>query len=204
LYWTLSQDERALLANKTGATRLAFALLLKLFQRDGRFPERREEIAGNIVTYLAQQLGVSPDVYLAVDWSERTQRQHRAQIREHCGFRVFGAQDEAEFVTWLRARVTTPNPEAETLKLAAYGHLRAQHLGHRNRLACVGCSMMRCDTARTSWSQTPSHCVPPRRVQHSMRSSRRAHPMRTTAVLSKPPFFPSALNLLRSKRTRAR
>jgi Domain of unknown function (DUF4158) len=44
LYWTLSQDERALLANKTGATRLAFALLLKLFGRDGRFPERREEI----------------------------------------------------------------------------------------------------------------------------------------------------------------
>jgi len=39
LYWTLSQDERALLANKTGATRLAFTLLLKLFQRDGRFPE---------------------------------------------------------------------------------------------------------------------------------------------------------------------
>ncbi len=127
LYWTLSQDERALLANKTGATRLGFALLLKLFQRHGRFPERREEIAKNIVTYLAQQVGVSPDVYLAVDWSERTQRQQRAQIREHCGFRVFGAQDEGEFVTWLSARVTTPNPEAETLKLAAYGHLRAQH-----------------------------------------------------------------------------
>src|SRR6266545_1297605 len=128
LYSTLSQDERALLANKTGATRLGFALLLKLFQRDGRFPERREEIAGNIVTYLAQQVGVSPDVYLAVDWSERTQRQQRAQIREYCGFRVFGAQDEGEFVAWLSARVTTPNSEAETLKLAAYSHLRAQHI----------------------------------------------------------------------------
>jgi hypothetical protein len=149
LYWTLSQDERALLANKTGATRLGFALLLKLFQRDGRFPERRKASAENIVTYLAQQVGVSPDLYLAVDWSERTQRQQRAQIREHCGFRVFGTQDEAEFVTWLSARVTTPNPEAETLKLAAYGHLRAQHLEHLSRLAYVGCSTMRCDSART-------------------------------------------------------
>ena len=40
-HWTLSGDERALLANKTGATRLAFAVLLKTFQFDGRFPERR-------------------------------------------------------------------------------------------------------------------------------------------------------------------
>lgn len=112
--WTLSQDERA--------------LLLKIFQRDGRFPERREDLAANIVTYLAQQVRVSPDDYLAVDWSERTQRQHRAQIRDHCGFRVFDAQDEPEFVTWLSERVTTPNPEAEPLKLAAYSHLRTQHI----------------------------------------------------------------------------
>ncbi len=97
-HWTLSSDERALLANKTGATRLSFALLLKIFQRDGRFPERREDIADNIVMYLAQQVGVSPEEYAAVDWSERTQRQHRAQVREYCGFRVFGADDEPEFV----------------------------------------------------------------------------------------------------------
>ena len=37
-HWTLSGEERALLANKTGATRLAFAILLKAFQYDGRFP----------------------------------------------------------------------------------------------------------------------------------------------------------------------
>ncbi len=71
LYWTLSQDERALLANKTGATRLAFALLLKLFGRDGRFPERRKEIAENIVASLAQQVGVSPDVYLGSSYENR-------------------------------------------------------------------------------------------------------------------------------------
>jgi Domain of unknown function (DUF4158) len=37
-YWTLLSGEHALLANKTGATRLAFAVLLKAFQCDGRFP----------------------------------------------------------------------------------------------------------------------------------------------------------------------
>ncbi len=127
-HWTLSADERALLANKTGPTRLSFALLLKIFQRDGRFPVRREDIAEHIVTYLAQQVGVSPEEYAAVDWSERTQRQHRAQVHEYCGFRVFGAQDEPAFVAWLSERVTTPNPEAEALKLAGYDHLRTEHI----------------------------------------------------------------------------
>lgn len=41
-YWTLSPDERELLGNKTGAIRLNFAILLKAFQFEGRFPDRRE------------------------------------------------------------------------------------------------------------------------------------------------------------------
>jgi hypothetical protein len=61
-YWTLSGDARALLANKTGATRLAFAVLLKAFQLDGRFPERREDIPSHIVAHLAQQVGVLPEL----------------------------------------------------------------------------------------------------------------------------------------------
>jgi hypothetical protein len=61
-HWTLSGDEHVLLANKTGATRLAFAVLLKAFQGDGRFPERREDVPPPIVIHLAQQVGVLPDV----------------------------------------------------------------------------------------------------------------------------------------------
>ena len=43
-HWTLSGEERALLGNKAGATRLSFAVLLKAFQFEGHFPERREEV----------------------------------------------------------------------------------------------------------------------------------------------------------------
>ena len=64
-HWTLSSAERALLSNKTGATRLRCAGLLKAFQA---------------------------------------------------------------LVAWLSERVTSPNPEAEALQIAADGSLRAQHL----------------------------------------------------------------------------
>jgi TnpA family transposase len=127
-HWTLSSDERELLGNKAGATRLSFAILLKTFQFDGRFPDRREDVAGSIVTHLARQTGVPPETYSKGEWSERTQRHQRAQIREHCGFRLFRAEDETALVAWLSERVTSPNSEAEALKIAAYGHLRSQRL----------------------------------------------------------------------------
>ena len=40
-HWTLLPGERPLLANKTGATRLGFAVLLKFFQYEGCFPRQR-------------------------------------------------------------------------------------------------------------------------------------------------------------------
>jgi Domain of unknown function (DUF4158) len=58
LHWTLSESELELLGTKTGATRLSFAILLKVFQFDGRFPDRREDVAGGIVAHLASQTGV--------------------------------------------------------------------------------------------------------------------------------------------------
>jgi hypothetical protein len=68
---------------------------------------------------------VPPEAYSEEEeWSERTQRHQRAQIRVHCGFRVFRVVDEATLVAWLSQRVTSPNPEAETLKIAAYDRLR--------------------------------------------------------------------------------
>jgi hypothetical protein len=60
--WTLTAEERTLLANKMGATRVAFALLLKAFQLVGRFPEQRDDIAENVVAYVAAQVGVSLDI----------------------------------------------------------------------------------------------------------------------------------------------
>jgi TnpA family transposase len=126
--WTLSADERSLLSNKTGATRLAFALLLKAFQVAGRFPDRREDIAEGVVAHVAAQVGVSPDTCGAVQWNERTQRHHRAQIREYCGFRAFRADDERSFVAWLSTCVTSFDPDAEPLIRVAYRHLRAQQV----------------------------------------------------------------------------
>ncbi|MEV4399146.1 hypothetical protein [Nonomuraea sp. NPDC049607] len=36
--WTLDEEEFALLANKSGATRLGFGLMLKFFEQEGPVP----------------------------------------------------------------------------------------------------------------------------------------------------------------------
>jgi hypothetical protein len=85
-------------------------------------------VAVSIIAHLASQTGVPPEAYFEGEGSERTQRHQRAQIREHCGFRSFRAEDEPALVAWLSERVTSLNPEAEALKMAAYGYMRAQQL----------------------------------------------------------------------------
>jgi hypothetical protein len=42
--WTLLPSEATLLANKTGPTRLGFAVLLKFFQYAARFPLSMQEV----------------------------------------------------------------------------------------------------------------------------------------------------------------
>jgi Tn3 transposase DDE domain/Domain of unknown function (DUF4158) len=126
--WTLLSDERAWLAHKTGATRLVFAVLLKAFQLDGRFPERREDIPSCIVTHLAQQVGVPPELYAEVDWTGRSNRRHRVHILHHCGFRAFRTEDETGLVDWLSERAATFDPRAEAFKLDAYAHLQRLHV----------------------------------------------------------------------------
>jgi TnpA family transposase len=127
-YWTLSVEERDLLGNKTGVTRLGFAILLKSFQFDGRFPERREDVSAGIVRHLSKQTGTLAETFWEEEWNERTQRHQRAQIREHFGFQLFHAEDEVDFLAWLMEHVVAPNPEAEAFKIAAYGYLRNRRI----------------------------------------------------------------------------
>jgi hypothetical protein len=54
------------------------------------------------VAHLAGQVGVSPEAYFEGEWSERTQRHQRAQIREHRGFRPFRTDEEPTFLAWLK------------------------------------------------------------------------------------------------------
>ncbi|EFH83537.1 hypothetical protein Krac_4515 [Ktedonobacter racemifer DSM 44963] len=62
-HFILLPAELEVLGNKTGATRLGFALLLKCFQLEGRFPAAKHDIPKAVVDYMAHQLSLAPALY---------------------------------------------------------------------------------------------------------------------------------------------
>jgi Domain of unknown function (DUF4158) len=71
-HWTLAPKELELLANKTGATRVGFAVLLKAFILEGRFPPQKHEVPGVVIVHVANQVNVPADLYPRYEWSGRT------------------------------------------------------------------------------------------------------------------------------------
>lgn len=99
--WTLLPDDLALVGNKTGPTRVGFAVLLKYFQHEGRFPQAKHELPGQIAASIAKQVGGTTEQYLQYDWGGRAIEHHRAQIRAALGFREATVDDGDTLVAWL-------------------------------------------------------------------------------------------------------
>jgi hypothetical protein len=100
-HFTLVEDDLKILANKTGATRLGCALLLKCFQLEGRFPNARHEIPRSVLDYVAHQQKLPSGLFSEYDWQGHAIKLHRAQIREALGFREATAADSDALSAWL-------------------------------------------------------------------------------------------------------
>ncbi len=125
--WTLVEPDRQLLANKAGATRLGFAVLLKFFELEARFPRHAGEVPPAAVTYVAQQVGVESGEFLCYDWAGRAVKYHRAQIRQALGFRESTLADEDRLASWLGTEVCPVELREEALHEAVVARCRAEH-----------------------------------------------------------------------------
>jgi hypothetical protein len=122
-HWTLDVEDRTLLGNKTGATRLGFAVLLKFFRQEGRFPQHKNEVPGMVITFVATQVGVDASIYLQYVWQGRTIEYHRAQICEALGFREASVADGEQMQEWLVAHVLPREHQEERIREQASQYL---------------------------------------------------------------------------------
>lgn len=100
-HWTLLPKELEQLTQKNDQNTLGFALLLKFFQLEARFPENSSEIPADVVNYVAKLLNIKREKYHSYNWQGRSIKYHRAQIREFFGFREAQSHDTEELVSWL-------------------------------------------------------------------------------------------------------
>jgi len=126
--WTLVEADRRLVGNKTGPSRLGFALLLKFFELEGRFPETREELPQAAVDYVAGLVGVDPSALAKYAWSGRTIEYHRAQIRAALGFRECSEADEECLASWLAEEVCPAELARDRLRAAVVARCRAERI----------------------------------------------------------------------------
>jgi hypothetical protein len=104
-HFTLVGDEVDQLHNKTGATRLGFALALKFLLWRGRFPRGHHELPDDAVEHVARQVGVPAEESRCYDIAGRTAQRHRSEIRRYTGFRECSVADADKLACWLATHV---------------------------------------------------------------------------------------------------
>ncbi len=130
-YWTLQPLELQLLENRNDENRLGFALLLKFFQIEGRFPESKSEIPKKCAAFVAEQVEILVESffkYFEYSTDNRTVKTQRAQIRTFTGFRGCTAADSEKMTKWLRNNVLPQGSTEEQIKAAAYKHFMEQQI----------------------------------------------------------------------------
>ncbi|MFF1834792.1 Tn3 family transposase [Streptomyces sp. NPDC058231] len=124
-HWTLLKDEQALVSGKRGATRLGFAMLLKFYTQYGRFARNRAELPGEAVEFVARQVQVPASELESYDWAGRTVEYHRAQIREHLGFRECSVADAEKLTAYLAEHVAHKERRPEQVRVELLVRCRA-------------------------------------------------------------------------------
>lgn len=123
--WFLQPTERELLRRRRGVTRLGFALQLKFFQINGRFPAGPQELPLPVVHFMARQLDMPVDAWPDYPWNGRMIKYQRAEIRAWMGFREATRADATALETWLVETVLHQEHRIDALKEAVLTQCRA-------------------------------------------------------------------------------
>jgi TnpA family transposase len=99
----LTPADHALVAAKSRANRLRFAVMLLFFRDRGRFPRAANEIGAATIAALASALALPiPPKPFVFDGSDRTLERQRAEIRALFDFREATVADATSLGIWLR------------------------------------------------------------------------------------------------------
>jgi hypothetical protein len=122
-HWTLLPSSMALLGNKTGVARIGFAVSLKYFQLEFKFPHQKPDIPAVVLSHIASQVNVPAQKYQEYDWHSRSSSYHRSQIREYFGFRSCDSSALKTLFDWLVSEVLPHEIDAENLTQIVEGRL---------------------------------------------------------------------------------
>jgi hypothetical protein len=122
------EELKLVLTKYSGKNRLAFAIMLKFFQREKHYPANKSIIPESLVACLASQLSVQTKNFDAFNWNSGSVKRFRQEIRIFLGYKIATVADAEKLITWLikHALPATPN----IARCNQYAH----QFFHENRL----------------------------------------------------------------------
>jgi len=118
-YFTFTQAQRdCILMRRRDHNRLGFAVQLALVQYPGWPLPHYESIPPSTLTYIADQIHVSPDVMAQYAKREPTRREHLEEIRRTFGYDNFSAQRYKSLVRLLYAEAWENDNAVELMDIA--------------------------------------------------------------------------------------
>ncbi len=122
--WTLIPQELELVRNKVGGNQIGFALFLKYFQLMARFPDSPDEIPSLVISYIANQVGISESDYSDYNWQGRSAKVYRVEIRSLFNFKCATSQDSSEMSNWLIQEIIPNEQRIESITEIVYQRFR--------------------------------------------------------------------------------
>ena len=126
--WTLVGDELDQLSGRRGATKLGFAVLLRFYAVNGRFPTGRSEVPDQAVGYVARLVDVPASELGLYEWDGRTIKAHRADIRKYFGFRECSVADADKAADWLAVKVCEKERQVDRVRAELLAYLRQERI----------------------------------------------------------------------------
>ena len=116
IHWFLTTEEQELLSNKTPHGRLGFAVLLKHFQNEGRFPEHFKDVPHVVLMYLANQIDVPRSSLEDYALDGRTAKRDRKEILTILGIHRSTKRDRQALSATLKTDLLPNNPSFAVLQ----------------------------------------------------------------------------------------
>lgn len=81
----LDSEEQRFVQTKQFKTKLPFAVMLKFFRLENRFPMNGDIISTELIQFISHQLGVNSKLIANIDWENRTSERFRQEIARFLG-----------------------------------------------------------------------------------------------------------------------
>ena len=99
--FSLDSEEIRFVQTKPFKTKLHFAVMLKFFKLENRFPVNNDPISPALIQLVANQLNVNSQLPDTTNWVNRTSERFRQEIRDFLGYRKATISDSEILIIWL-------------------------------------------------------------------------------------------------------